>query len=153
MSLAFSNVGVGLIVQPFYTWLLAKWLQQSNPSCVTYRAYTAIGVSLSPLYSLKLWLTVQIDFLWFIFISDTRSLWLTNVFLFWRSLYDCWVHFYRCSCFCQIFITYFYPVAILSFWDAMKTKFTPCKKVRWHRIAAANCKSLRFVHSTLALSK
>ena len=94
---------------------------------------------------------MQIDFWWFIFISDTRSLWLTNV-LFWRSLYDYWVHFYRCSCFCQIFISYFYPVAILSFWDAMKTKFTPCKKVRWHRIAAANFKSLRFVHSTHAIS-
>ena len=37
LSLAVSDVGVGLLVQPFHTSLLAKWLQQSIPSCSTYK--------------------------------------------------------------------------------------------------------------------
>lgn len=43
VSLALSDVGVGLFVQPFYTSLLVKWLQQSNPGCVTYEAFSTIG--------------------------------------------------------------------------------------------------------------
>ena len=36
LSLAFSDVGVGLLSQPFYTSVLVKWLQQNNPGCNTY---------------------------------------------------------------------------------------------------------------------
>ena len=36
LSLAVSDVGVGLFVQPFYTSFLVSWLQQNNPSCFTY---------------------------------------------------------------------------------------------------------------------
>ena len=43
LSLAVSDVGVGLLVQPLYTSLLAKWLQQSIPSCNTFKAFTVIG--------------------------------------------------------------------------------------------------------------
>ena len=43
LSLAVSDVGVGLLVQPFYTSLLAKWIQQSIPSCNTYKAFFVIG--------------------------------------------------------------------------------------------------------------
>ncbi|KAL9987922.1 hypothetical protein ACROYT_G002305 [Oculina patagonica] len=43
VSLAVSDVGVGLLVQPFYISLLVKWLQQSNTECVIYKALTAIG--------------------------------------------------------------------------------------------------------------
>lgn len=42
MSLALSDVGVGLVAQPFYISLLVKWLNQNNPSCVIYKAFTAI---------------------------------------------------------------------------------------------------------------
>ena len=43
LSLTVSDVGVGLLVQPFYTSLLVKWLQGSIPSCNTYRAFFVIG--------------------------------------------------------------------------------------------------------------
>ena len=46
LSLAVSDIGVGLLSQPFYTLLLVKWLQQKNPDCKTYMMFTVIiGVS------------------------------------------------------------------------------------------------------------
>ena len=42
LSLAVSDVGVGLLVQPFYTSILIKWLQQSNPGCNTYKIFHII---------------------------------------------------------------------------------------------------------------
>jgi len=35
LSLAVSDVGVGLLGQPFYTALVVEWLQQNNPGCNT----------------------------------------------------------------------------------------------------------------------
>ena len=42
LSLAVSDVGVGLLVQPFYISLLVRWLQQNNPGCSTYRVFDII---------------------------------------------------------------------------------------------------------------
>ena len=39
LSLAVSDVGVGLVGQPFYTSLLVKWLQQNNPGCMIYMVF------------------------------------------------------------------------------------------------------------------
>ena len=36
LSLAFSDVGVGLLGQPLYVSLLVMWLQQSDPGCTKY---------------------------------------------------------------------------------------------------------------------
>jgi len=47
LSLAVSDLGVGLCVQPFYTSLLVKWLQQNIPSCITYKAHSLIATLLS----------------------------------------------------------------------------------------------------------
>ena len=43
VSLAVSDVGVGLLVQPFYISLVVKWLQQSDPGCATYKAFITIA--------------------------------------------------------------------------------------------------------------
>ena len=53
LSLAISDVGVGLFTQTLYTSLLAKWLQQSIPSCNTYKVFlTLAGVfSLASFFS------------------------------------------------------------------------------------------------------
>ena len=42
LSLAVSDVGVGLLVQPFYTSLLVRSLQQNIPSCNTYNVFVII---------------------------------------------------------------------------------------------------------------
>ena len=43
VSLAVSDVGVGLLVQPFCISVLFKWLQQSNLSYFTYKAFSTSG--------------------------------------------------------------------------------------------------------------
>ena len=43
LSLAVSDVGVGLLVQPFYTSLLVKWLEINTPSCNTLKVFLIIG--------------------------------------------------------------------------------------------------------------
>ena len=47
VSLAVSDVGVGLVVQPVYTSLLVNWLQQSNSSCFTYMIFRIFGTLFS----------------------------------------------------------------------------------------------------------
>ena len=42
LSLAVSDVGVGVVCQPFYTSLLIKWLQENNPGCNTYMVFNVI---------------------------------------------------------------------------------------------------------------
>ena len=43
LSLAVSDVGVGLFVHPVYSSLLVNWLQQSNPSCKEYILFKILG--------------------------------------------------------------------------------------------------------------
>ncbi|XP_078347994.1 melanocortin receptor 3-like [Oculina patagonica] len=47
LSLAVSDVGVGLLTQPFYTSLLVMWLQQNDPGCSTYKVFSVIANCLS----------------------------------------------------------------------------------------------------------
>jgi len=42
LSLAVSDVGVGLVAQPFYSSLLVKWTQQIIPNCNTYKTFSVI---------------------------------------------------------------------------------------------------------------
>ena len=43
LSLAVSDVGVGLVNQPFYVALLIKWLHENNPGCDTYKVFYFIA--------------------------------------------------------------------------------------------------------------
>ena len=47
LSLAVSDIGVGFIVQPFYTSFLVKWLQLNDPKCSTFKAFVGIGLTFS----------------------------------------------------------------------------------------------------------
>ena len=47
LSLAVSDVGVGLLAQPFYTSVLVKWLQQNDPGCNIYKAFYTTTYSFS----------------------------------------------------------------------------------------------------------
>ena len=60
VSLAVSDVGVGLLSQPFYTSLLVKWLQQNNPDCNIYMLYILI-VSVSSLASFLSVVAISVD--------------------------------------------------------------------------------------------
>ena len=42
LSLAVSDVGVGLLGQPLYISLLVMWLQQSSPGCNTYKGFLIV---------------------------------------------------------------------------------------------------------------
>jgi len=42
LSLAVSDIGVGLLGQPLYVSLLVMWLQQNDPGCNTYRSFTSV---------------------------------------------------------------------------------------------------------------
>ena len=43
LSLAVSDVGVGFLVELFYTSILIKWLQKMIPNCETYRTFAILG--------------------------------------------------------------------------------------------------------------
>jgi len=45
LNLAVSDIGVGLLVQPLYTSLLVKWLQQNNTGCNIYMLFVIITSS------------------------------------------------------------------------------------------------------------
>ena len=47
LSLAFSDLGIGLVCQPFLTALLVKFLQQNNPDCATYDAFASSAALLA----------------------------------------------------------------------------------------------------------
>ena len=47
LSLAVSDLGVGLFLQPFYTILLVKWLQHSIPNCTTYKVFSLLEILFS----------------------------------------------------------------------------------------------------------
>ena len=42
LSLASSDVGVGLLMEPFYIALLIKWSRQTDPTCDTYKAFNLL---------------------------------------------------------------------------------------------------------------
>ena len=101
LSLAVSDVGVGLLVQPFFTSLLAKWIQQNNPGCSTYRVFDIIAyffsaasicgvvaVSVDRLLAMHLHLRYQELVTHNRVVAVVISIWVISVFL---SLLTLWV--------------------------------------------------------------
>ena len=78
LSLAFSDVGVGLFVQSLYTFFLVKWLKLDHPSCNTYQVR---NISSNLFSAASFPGVVAVSFISFIFISVIRSVRLTNVLL------------------------------------------------------------------------
>ena len=101
LSLAVSDVGVGLFVQPFYTSLLVKWLQENNPDCSTYTAFHIISslfcaasffgvvaVSVDRFLAIHLHLRYQELVTYKRVVAVVISIWVLSVFL---SLTALWV--------------------------------------------------------------
>ena len=83
LSLAFSDVGVGLFVQSLHTFFLVKWLKLDHPSCNTYQVWNISSILFSAASFLGVVALNVVSFLSFIFISVIRSLRLTNMLLLW----------------------------------------------------------------------
>ena len=60
LSLAVSDVGVGLLGQPLYISLLVMWLQQSDPGCDTYKGFV-IALALFSLASFFVVVALSLD--------------------------------------------------------------------------------------------
>ena len=103
LSLAVSDVGVGLLVQPFYMSLLVKWAQENNPGCNTYKAFFlvtrlfsiasffgVVAVSVDRFLAIHLHLRYQELVTHKRVVAAVISIWLMSAFL---SLMTLWVSF------------------------------------------------------------
>ena len=61
LSLAVSDIGVALFVQPIYTSFLVNWLQQNNPSCFTYMKFSGITAKFFSLASFLGVVAISVD--------------------------------------------------------------------------------------------
>ena len=101
LSLAVSDVGVGLLVQPFYTLLLVKYIQQNIPSCSSYNVFLimamlfatasffgVVAVSVDRFLAIHLHLRYQELVTYKRVVAVVISIWLLSVFI---SLMSLWV--------------------------------------------------------------
>ena len=105
LSLAVSDIGVGFIVQPFYTSFLVKWLELNDPKCSTYKAFVGIGLTFSQASFLSVvavsvdrFLAVHLHLRYHELVTHKRvvtvviSIWVLCAFVslmaLWASLYD-----------------------------------------------------------------
>jgi len=104
LSLAVSNVGVGLLGQPLYISLLVMWLQQNDPGCTTYKGFLIIlalfflasffgvvVVSVDRFLAIHLHLRYQELVTHKRVVAALISIWVFSVFI---SLMILWVPFY-----------------------------------------------------------
>ena len=101
LNLAVSDVGVGLLVQPFYISLLVKMIRRSNIGCNTYKAFHIIVLSFSTAsflgvvaISVDRFLAIHLHLRYQELVTHKRvvvlviSIWLSSAFL---SLMALWV--------------------------------------------------------------
>ena len=94
LSLAVSDVGVGLLGQPLYISLLVMWLQQNDPSCNTYKGFAIVSwsVALASFFgviavSVDRFLAIHLHLRYQEFVTHKRvlavviSIWVLSVFL------------------------------------------------------------------------
>ena len=104
LSLAVSDVGVGLLGQPLYISLLVMWLQQNDPSCNTYKGFAIVSWSVAlasflgvVAVSVDRFLAIHLHLRYQELVTHKRvvavviSIWVLSVFL---SLMTLWVSFY-----------------------------------------------------------
>ena len=103
LSLVVSDVGVGLLGQPFYISLLVMWLQQSDPGCYTYKGslivlgtvalasfLSVVAISVDRFLAIHLHLRYQELVTYKRVVAVVISIWVLSVF---PSLLILWVPF------------------------------------------------------------
>ena len=119
LSLAVSDVGVGLFVQPFYTFSLSKWLQLDNPSCNAYRAWNiscllfssasflgVVAVSVDRFLAVHLHLRYQELVTHKRIVIVVTSQWVSSVFFFVNNIVG--IGFYKEAHYCSFFSYWLY---------------------------------------------
>ena len=151
LSLAVSDVGVGLIVQPFYITLLVKWAQENSPGCNTYRAFFLVGRLFSTASSFGVvavsvgrFLAVHLHLRYQELVTHKRvvavviSIWLMSAFL---SLMTLWVPFDIRSLISVLLgavgliLTTLAYIRIYLSCDSTRIRFRSCKYNKLHRLA------------------
>ena len=100
LSLAASDLGVGLLVQPLFITLLIQWLQQLSPNCIMYTCFTVamnlfftasfaniIGITLDRYLAIQLHLRYHTIVTHWRVIAVVIFIWLLSVFLSLRMFW------------------------------------------------------------------
>ncbi|CAH3146572.1 unnamed protein product [Porites lobata] len=100
LSLAASDLGVGLLVQPLFITLLIQWLQQLSPSCIMYTSFSVamnlfftasfaniIGITLDRCLAIQLHLRYDTIVTHWRVIAVVIFIWLFSIFLSLRMFW------------------------------------------------------------------
>ena len=100
LSLAASDLGVGLLVQPLFITLLIQWLQQLSPSCIMYTSFSVamnlfftasfaniIGITLDRYLAIQLHLRYHNIVTHWRVIAVVIFIWLFSIFLSLRMFW------------------------------------------------------------------
>jgi len=100
LSLAVSDVAVGLVIQPFYISLLVTWLQENYPACRTYMAfditmgffsrasfYNVVAITIDRFLAIHLHLRYHETVTYKSVVTVVISIWLISAFLVSMALW------------------------------------------------------------------
>ena len=100
LSLAASDLGVGLLVQPLFITLLIQWLQKLSPSCIMYTCFSVamnlfftasfaniIGITLDRFLAIQLHLRYHTIVTYWRVIAVVIFIWLFSIFLSLRMFW------------------------------------------------------------------
>ena len=164
LSLAVSDVGVGLLVQPFYISLLAKWIQQNNPGCSAFKVFDIItgffsAASFLGVFALSVdrFLAIHLHLRYQELVTHKRvvsvviSIWVLSAFF---SLMTIWGPLEIRTIFISVgTITGLLLSALVYPYDATRIRFRPCNSSKHHRMSrwqisltSLNLQSVRFTY-------
>ena len=149
LSLAVSDIGVGFIVQPFYTSFLVKWLQLNDPKCNAYKALVAIGLIFSQAsflnivaVSVERFLAVHLHLRYQELVTHKRvvvvviATWVLSVsnslLAFWNLQEVYWLIFSIMGVTCLI-LTVFTP-GFISLHSGTRIRYNPYKCIKWNKL-------------------
>ena len=148
LSLAVSDIGVGFIVQPFYTSFLVKWLQLNDPKCSTYKAFVGIGLTFSQAsflnivaVSVERFLAVHLHLRYQELVTHKRvvvvviATWVLSVsnslLAFWNLQEVYWLIFWIMGVACLILTS---TPGFISLHSGTRIRYNPYKCIKWNKL-------------------